>query len=121
MNSDALTDPNDLTLTPDQKEEVRRLAAVGMSPAKIAVGIELRGKDVYRFRRLAEIPDSEVAMLIREGEISGVAIPQIKMQQAAAAGNLDAIKQLREVQADNEFQQLLNNMDDDELPFFEAH
>ena len=56
---------------------------------------------------LADIPGSPVARLIAEGRANGIATPQMKLQEAAAAGNIDAIKVLQKLQEQNRFNELV--------------
>ena len=66
------------------------------------------------FVALADIPGSPVARLIAEGRANGIATPQMKLQEAAAAGNIDAIKVLQKLQEQNRFNELVYYMDNDE-------
>ena len=50
-----------------------------------------------------------------EGRANGIASPQMKLQQAANAGNIDAIKTLQKLQQANRFNELIYYMDDDEF------
>lgn len=116
-----MTDTTDIQVsdtfqfTDEKKEEIRKLAAVGLTPAQIAVSMELTRDVAAAFVALADIPDSIVATLIAEGRANGVAYPQIKLQEAAAAGNIDAIKELQKLQRSNRFNELIYYMDDDEF------
>lgn len=95
--------------------EVLRLAAVGLSASRIAAALGLEPRDALRFIALAEMPGSCVARIIEEGRANGTAAPQLKLQEVARAGNIDAIKTLQKIQGVNRFNELLTNMDDDEL------
>lgn len=97
------------------KEDVRKLAAVGLTAAQIAAAIELTPDVATVFINLAEVPGSAVARLIAEGRANGLATPQMKLHEAAAAGNIDAIKALHKLQKENRFIELLGYMDDDEF------
>lgn len=103
------------TLSTKEETEVMKLAAVGFMPKDIAVAMEWSPERRISFRILADIPGSDVAMLIAAGKAQGRARPQMKLQEAAAAGNVEAIKALQHLQATNRFNELLTNMDDDEL------
>ena len=81
-----------------------KLAAVGFMPHEIAVSMEWT-----RERRTA------ISVLITAGRATGRAQPQIKLQEAAKAGNIEAIKALQNLQRTNRFNELVNNMDDDEF------
>lgn len=105
-----------MALIPEsKKEDIRKLAAVGMSARDIAVMAELTPDEATVFLSLADITGSPVDRLLAEGRAAGTAAPQIKLQEAAAAGNIDAIRALQKIQAMNRFNELLNNMDDDEF------
>lgn len=115
-------DPNNITavdtaaLFPDSlKEDILKLAAVGLDPAQIAAAIELKPDVATVFIILAEIPGTPVARLIAEGRANGLAKPQMKLQEAASTGNIDAIKTLRKLQRENMFIEQLRYMDDDEF------
>lgn len=92
-----------------------QLAAVGMAPRDIAVTLELPRERRMAFCMLAETPGSEINLLIVAGRANGRATPQIKLQEAADAGNIDAIKALQDLQYDNRYIELVSNMDDDEF------
>ena len=98
------------------KNDILQLAAVGLTAEQIAVAAELEPDLATAFVTLAKVPGSRVARLIDEGRANGVAAPQMKLQAAAAAGNIDAIKTLLKLQRENRFKELLAYMDDDELP-----
>lgn len=102
-------------ISDDKKEEILRLAAVGLTPAQIAAAMEYPPDVAAAFVALADVPDSTVARLIAEGRANGIATPQMKLQEAAAAGNIDAIKALQKLQTVNRFNELIYYMDDDEF------
>ena len=102
-------------LTDEQKEDIAKLAACGQSADLIAAAIELPPEQSALFVALADVKGSTVNRMIAEGRANGIATPQIKLQEAAAAGNIDAIKELQQMQRDNRFNELLKNMDDDEF------
>lgn len=116
MNIDENNIPAIITAIPDdKKEEILRLAAVGLTPAQIAAAMEYLPDAAAAFVGQADVPDSAVARLIAEGRANGVATPQMKLQEAAAAGNIDAIKALQKLQTVNRFNELIYYMDDDEF------
>ena len=116
MNIDTTTRPAISTAIPDdKKEEILKLAAVGLTPAQIAAAMEYPPDAAAAFVALADVPGSTVAQLIAEGRANGVATPQMKLQEAAAAGNIDAIKTLQKLQKVNRFNELIYYMDDDEF------
>lgn len=107
--------PNLPVISKEEEEEIMQLAAVGFMPKEIAVAMEWPREKRAAFCLLAETPGSEVAMLIAVGKTVGRAEPQRKLQEAAQAGNIDAIKTLQKLQANNRFNELVNHMDDDEF------
>ena len=115
--------PNDNTPTPlqapaitaQQEEDIMKLAAVGLSPTEIAAAVELEPSDAVLFVVLADVPGSPVSRMLMQGRAIGRATPQMKLQEAANAGNIDAVKTLQKIQKENRFQELINNMDNDEL------
>ena len=111
---DNLEDAAMAMIPESKKEDIRKLAAVGLSPREIVALAELTPDEATVFLTLASVPGSPVDLLLSEGRAAGVAIPQIKLQEAATAGNIDAIKALQKLQALNRFNEFLNNMDDDE-------
>lgn len=102
-------------MTPEEKEDVMQLAAVGFMPREIAVAMEWPRARRVAFCILADIPGSEIAMIIAAGRALGRAEPQRKLQEAAKAGNINAIKTLQAIQEDNRFNELVTHMDNDEL------
>lgn len=92
-----------------------QLAAVGFMPHEIAVAMEWPRDRRVAFCILADIPGSEISMMIAAGRALGRAEPQRKLQEAAKAGNIDAIKTLQALQANNRFNELVTHMDNDEL------
>lgn len=102
-------------LSKQEEDEVMKLAAVGFLAKEIAASMEWPAEKRLAFCHAADIPGSTIAMLILAGRASGRATPQIKLQESAQAGNIDAIRTLQKVQANNRFNELVNNMDDDEF------
>lgn len=113
-NNDKPTLPA-LALTSKEETEIMKLAAVGFMPHEIAVSMEWPRERRAAFCILANIPGSAVSALITAGRATGRAQPQIKLQEAAQAGNIEAIKALQNLQRINRFNELVNNMDDDEF------
>lgn len=109
-----LTWVEEYSLTNAQETEVMRLAAVGMRPADIALALELPPGKLMEFVKAAQDPANSLFWLIASGRATGKATPQIKLQEAAAAGNLEAIRLLQKAQAQNRFNDLLIKMDEDE-------
>lgn len=103
------------SLTKKEEEDVMKLAAVGFSPTEIAVSMEWPRERRAAFCVMAKVPGSDIALLITAGKATGRAQPQIKLQEAAQAGNIEAIKTLQSLQRTNRFNELVNNMDDDEF------
>lgn len=102
-------------LTKAEETEVMKLAAVGFIPREIAVSMEWTRERRAAFCILANVPGSAISVLIAAGRATGRAQPQIKLQEAANAGNIEAIKALQNLQRTNRFNELVNNMDDDEF------
>lgn len=116
MNQENDHVPLDLpVLSKKEEDEVMKLAAVGFLAKEIAASMEWTAEKRRAFCRAAEIPGSDIAVLLLAGRASGRATPQIKLQEAAQAGNIDAIKTLQKIQANNRFNELVYNMDDDEF------
>lgn len=103
------------TFNGKEEESVMKLAAVGFIPSDIAVAMEWEPERRLLFAMAAADAKSHVATVIAAGKAQGRAAPQMKLQEAAAAGNIDAIKALQGLQAQNRFNELLTHMDDDEL------
>lgn len=102
-------------LSAAEEEEVMKMAAVGFMPGEIAVAMEWTRERRAAFCALAEYPGSDVALLIAAGRAEGRAMPQTKLQEQAKAGNIDAIKTLQMLQANNRFNELVTFLDDDEF------
>lgn len=116
MNTDNNPAPPVLpAISKKEEEEIMKLAAVGFMPREIAVAMEWPREKRAAFCILANTPGSEIALLIAAGKAVGRADPQKKLQEAAQAGNIDAIKTLQKLQANNRFNELVNHMDDDEF------
>lgn len=107
--------PIGLALTKEHEDDILKLAAVGLSPAEIAAAVELDTRTAMLFVALAEVPGSNVSLMLARGRAIGRATPQMKLQEAANAGNIDAVKTLQKIQKENRFQELVNNMDNDEF------
>ena len=104
-----------MSLLKAKETVIMQLAAVGLLPRQIASAIELPEATATAFIALEDQPGSPVAKMIEAGRAIGVATPQMALQEAATAGNLEAIKELQKVQRRNKFDELLLNMDDDEF------
>ncbi len=102
-------------LTSTEEEEVMKLAAVGFMPREIAVAMEWPRDRRAAFCLLAEFTGSDIALLLAAGKAEGRAVPQTKLQEQAKAGNIEAIKALQTLQANNRFNELVSYMDDDEF------
>ncbi len=114
MDDEAQMIPATLKLTAEQEQEVMQLAAVGLMPREIAVALELEVAAAMEFCRRAALPGDHLNRLMLSGRANGKATPQIKLQEQAAAGNIDAIKLLQQIQDENRFNELLASIDDDE-------
>lgn len=102
-------------LSATEEEEVMKLAAVGFMPREIAVAMEWPRDRRTAFCALAEFPGSDVALLLAAGRATGRAMLQTKLHEQAKAGNIEAIKALQTLQANNRFNELVSFMDDDEF------
>ena len=107
--------PQSCGLTAAEEETVMQLAAVGFLPREIAAAMEWPRERRAAFCFLADMPGSDIALLIASGRANGRADPQIKLHQAAKTGNIEAIKTLQKLQSCNRFNELINNMDNDEF------
>ena len=105
----------DRLLPKSTHDDVRRMAAVGLSARQIAAALDLTAELATVFIDLAKTPDSVVARMIEEGRALGISQPQLKLQAAANAGNIDAIKTLQKLQRDNRIKEQICYMDDDEF------
>jgi hypothetical protein len=61
------------------------------------------------------IPGSALADLIAEGKASASMKTLMALSEAAADGDVEAVKALAEIRERNRFDRLLNYMDEDEL------
>lgn len=100
-----------IEITKDQHSEIQRLAALGHPAEDIALYIGLKPEERILFARFAEQAGTETFELIREGILVSRATPEIKLHEAAENGNLDAIKQLAEVNKWRRFENLLKDLD----------
>lgn len=103
------------TFTAEQKADIEKLAAVGLPPADIAAAIELAPRDAVIFVMLADMPGSSISLMLTRARAIGKSRPQMKLQEAANAGNIDAAKALQKMQRENRLQDLITNMDNDEF------
>lgn len=106
--------PTPCELTAEQEQEVMKLAAVGLQPREIAMALELGPSEAASFCARAPMPGEKIHALIMTGRANGKATPQIKLQEQAMAGNIDAIKLLQQIQDENRYNELLAGIDDDE-------
>lgn len=104
-----------LSLTTSEEEEILKLAAVGFMSSEIAVAMKWPRNRRVLFCALAEIPGSNIATLIASGRADGRATPQAKLREQADTGNIEAIKTLQILQANNRYNELVSNVDDDEF------
>lgn len=107
--------PDTFLLTPEEEKKVRDLAYVGFIPREIASSMEWPIDRRVEFILQANNPWSYVAGLIDSGRSSARADAQLKLKIQADSGNVDAIKTLHKVQIENRYNELINNMDDDEI------
>lgn len=104
--------PDSLALTGEQKNDVRRMAALGYAPEDIAAYLGLDASECFLFVYDAGIPGTTIRRLIREGVLVSRAAPEIKLHEAAEDGNIDAVKLLTEIQERRLFENLLKDMDE---------
>lgn len=104
--------------TEEQAEDIKRLAALGFTPKKIAIAMGLERDEMLLFLRDAATPGTAVAVLMLQAVTQTKAAPQIKLHEAAEAGNVDAIKLLQDVQRRNQFNNIIDQMDDEELTLY---
>lgn len=97
--------------------EVMKYAALGMSPNDIGLAMEWPRNKRRVFCWLADMPGSPVAEAIAMGRINGRTTPQIKLQESAYAGNIDAAKALVDIQAKNRLASIISQLDEDEFTF----
>lgn len=105
--------------TEDQAEYIRQLAALGYSPAQMSAALKLDRVESLMFQRDAATPGTSVAALIRQGVIETAALPQMSLQSAASKGDVDAFAELQKALRRNQFTNLLDQMDDDELTIYQ--
>ena len=104
--------------TEEQAEDIKRLAALGFTPKKIAIAMGLERDEMLLFLRDAATPGTAVAVLMLQAVTQTEAAPQIKLHEAAEAGNVDAIELLQDVQRRNQFNNIIDQMDDEELTLY---
>lgn len=107
--------PSFFILAPEEETQIKDMAAIGLKPTEIAVTMGWPAEKRKQFIGIASQPDSNVAVLIASGRVTGRANPLIKLQKAASEGELDAIKEYQQLQARNLFTDRINSMDDDEF------
>lgn len=105
--------------TEEQAEDIRRLAALGYTPVQMAAALRLYQIETLMFLRDADMPGTSVAALIRQGMIETSARPQISLHGAASSGDVDAFAELQKALRRNQFTNLLDQMDDDELTIYQ--
>lgn len=102
----------------EQAADIKRLAALGFTPKNIAIALGLDRDDMLLFLRDAAVPGTAVAVLMLQAITQTKAAPQIKLHEAAEAGNVDAVKLLQDVQRRNQFNNMIEQMDDDEFTLY---
>lgn len=106
---------NTLQLDDNQKQDVRRLAALGYRDSQMPALLGLDIRQSEEFICLAGKPGTEVAELIREGLLTTQAAPEVKLHELAESGDIDAIKELVTIQRRHKFDRIIEAMDDDEI------
>lgn len=104
--------------TEEQALDIKRLAALGYNAKKIAIALGLERNEMLLFLRDAATPGTAVAVLMLQAITETKAAPQVKLHEAAEAGNVDAIKLLQDVQRRNQFNNMIEQMDDDEFTLY---
>jgi ParB-like chromosome segregation protein Spo0J len=102
----------------EQAADIKRLAALGFTAKNIAVALGLERDEMLLFLRDAATPGTAVAVLMLQAVTQTQAAPQIKLHEAAEAGNVDAVKLLQDVQRRNQFNNMIEQMDDDEFTLY---
>ena len=100
---------------PEQRDDVKRLASLGYRPTEIAVALGLEGEDALNFIKDAGTPGATAFQLIKEGILVTKAAPEVKLHEAAEAGNVDAIKELNIVNFRHAYNRMIDEMDDDNM------
>lgn len=99
----------------ERLDDLRKLAATGLSPQDIARALELPQKDIDLFVEMARKPLSRIGRLMAEGRAYGLAKPQLTAFESAEGGNLQALQTLMKYQDRNRFREMIAAADDDEL------
>ena len=99
----------------EQRDDVKRLASLGYRPLDIAVSLGLSEDDRRNFVTDAARPGTTVFELIKEGVLVTRAAPEVKLHEAAEAGNVDAIKELNIVNFRHAYNQMIDDMDADNI------
>lgn len=102
-------------IDPEQRDDVKRLASLGYRPVEIAVSLGIPAEDRGNFVRDATTPGTTAYELIKEGVLVTRAAPEVKLHQAAEAGNVDAIKELNIVHFRHAYNQMIDDMDADNI------
>lgn len=115
MDNKDLIPVDSLFLTEEEKENVRRMAALGYKPRDLALYLGMKGAKVLLFIQDAYEDGTTINLLIREGTLITKANPEMKLHEYAEAGNIEAIKELEKIKRRHSFESLIDQMDDDEL------
>lgn len=105
---------------PDEEQalDIKRLAALGYTAKKIAIAMGLERDEMLLFLRDAATPGTAVAVLMLQGITETQAAPQVSLHKVAETGNVDAVKLLQAIQNRNQFNNLMEQIDDDELTLY---
>lgn len=101
-------------LTAGEKDEIMKMSALGLTPPQIASALGFAPDMAALFVRMADTPGSDIDRMLAEGRCVALADPQIKLHEAASAGNIEAVKELQKITRANRFNELVYYMDDDE-------
>lgn len=96
-------------LSPEELEELERLAALSYSDKEMALYFKIPYSD---FRHDAKLEGTKIQYHIERGKLIIKANANIKLMISAESGNITAIQQLAKFTAKKEFDDMLNEMYD---------
>lgn len=112
MNNLLPSEYNKLSFTGEESEEIMRLSALNYSPREIAVYL---GVNVDLFCKEANMPLTEVNLLMGRGKLVNKLKPEIALQGLAENGDIDAAKELIKLNKQRSFESIVQQLDEDEL------
>lgn len=101
-----------IVLTDDEKPELERLAALGYSVADMAMYFD---RPLKEFKHDATTEGCVINYHIRRGKLIIKANASMKLMELAESGNLTATQQLAKITANNEYKDMIRQMEDDEI------